>query len=260
VVRRTGRRGYQLDYTPAYGGRKYTALKRPIEARPIEIVMRSTAAANASRLHPLTTRYVLDGATFDDAGDELARAASNLALAGSATGRRCLQGAIADCRIVLGERSELTFLARFYEPGDWPALVRRVRSKPEDAPANWSAERTRCLEEGTADICGPLMPFVPVRYPFGAAVRATFFSEAVLAGGEQGLQRLVAARGAYADDPLGLLAHVAKLPEDSLIARWRTNVAEQGRLASRDPIAPVLLTSLAWSGLLLFGASLRRPR
>jgi hypothetical protein len=262
VVRRTATNEFRLEYQPAYGGLKYVFLDRPIDARPIEIVARSMAAGNATRLHPLTTRYVTDGATFDDSGDELARAAESLALSGSATGRRCAGGSIPDCRLVLGGASDKPYLERFFEPVDWPELVRRARRTPPNAPSpsTWAADRERCLEERTGEACEALVRVVPPRFPFGASVRATFFVEGVRLGGEAGLQRLVAARDEYANDPVGLMAHVAGVPADSLIARWRNRVIEQGRLASHDPIVPVFLTSLAWGGLLLMGATLRRPR
>lgn len=260
MLRRGVRGDLRLEFESPLGGSRYVMLSSPIDARVVARVSRRVAAEQATRLHPVLAAYVGDGGvTFDSLGDERVAAARDLALAGSALGRRCLEGATNDCRRVLRPTEGASVLNRYFEPGDWPDLARRARSPSSGDRTEWNRAREECVERGEREVCEAVLRAATPPVPFRREVRGTFVVDALLAGGEKGLERLVAARGDFLGDPIGLLAHVAGHSDESLAASWQARVAVAGREASRHPVAGVLVSSVAWGLLLLGGATLRRP-
>jgi hypothetical protein len=252
--------GLRLDYVTPAGAKRNVVFKLTIDTLGLQSVARAVAGERATQLHPTLQAYVRSGTTLGDAREPEARASQSLALAGSVRGRRCRQGSIEDCRVILAGPTDVSSFSVYFDESDHHEMVRRAAAPRPNASAAVKEDRERCLESRATDACAVAAQRVASRYPFRDVVRTSFAAHALMMGGAAGLDRLVAARGSYEDDPVGLLAHVADVPVDTLVAQWQARVAESGDLATRDPIAPVLFTTLAWSSLLLVAATARRPK
>jgi hypothetical protein len=164
-------------------------------------------------------------------------------------GARCLEGDVARCRLWLGlDREPHPFEAR-YEPGEIRHLV---------AQRVWFYEPERAAAEqcvaGSDDACLRFAEgtrFVP-RIPAGGAARRSLLrSERALHGPD-------ALRRALADTSGSMgqrLARVARIPEDSMVAEWRSWVMTEGGQARVTAGVGDALPALTFVGLLLLAAA-----
>ncbi len=230
----------------------------PLDSAAVVPVARTAATGALPTLHPWLEQYFRGGFQLDSAWGGFAWAGRSLAISGSTIGRRCQAGSLADCRTVLDVTAKGSYIERFYTPGDWPDLARRL-GKPRNVPDSvWTAAQDACVKRAESDACRRILTWQPPPLPFQDNVRTTLAVQALLLGRGPGLDRLLAAHDAYKDNPIGFFAHVAGVPEDSLIDIWRQRVDAAARAEVRQPLLPVFLTSLAWGGLLLLVTTRRR--
>ena len=165
-------------------------------------------------------------------------AVRGLMLSPSSRGRRCLEGDIEECALLLELRDLPDPVLQGYDPADLPGLVARmfIRSIPE---------RSRCVTGRDLATCAEILG-APTRRPARAAspaIRQSLFAFAVMRGGEMAWMRLKQAAGRPVADQL---AAVAGEPIDSLLGAWQRDLRE-GRRTSAADIGPILLMALAWA-------------
>ena len=249
----------QVDlFAPLIDGRNiYLSGKLKIGAQEVRAVALTAAGAQAARRHSTLTSYA-GTMSFDDEDSRFVRAARNLALGTSSVGRRCVAGAVGACRVVLSPARGAPPLSVWFSREDHRAIV--AASEMRRRRDSVGVRQREACRGGDDEVCDAIVARLEITYPFREDVRATFAAHAVLAGGEAGLARLDAARGSYADDPLALLVHVSGLSEERLIAEWQQRITSAAATAAQPPVAPFAISAAFWCGLLLLGASRRRPR
>lgn len=92
--------------------------------------------------------------------------------------------------------------------------------------------------------------------PLGGAVRASLLKYALELGGETALRTLHTGTGTQRD-PLGAVAALANVPVAELVTQWQLKVASFADQRAGVRL-PLVLTSLAWGGLLLAISTRRR--
>lgn len=249
---------YRELHAPIVEGRNIDlSSRRGLEAADVRTVALTAAGAHVAQRHPVLHAYAVS-MSFDDSDSRNVRAARDLALGTSSVGRRCAAGAVGACRTVLSPARGAPPLTVWFTREDHRAIVAasEMRLRRDSIGVR---RRETCLA-GDDALCDEIVSRLKVTYPFRDDVRATFAAHAVVAGGEAGLARLDAARGRFEGDPLGLLVHVSGLAEERLIADWQQRVSSAAAADSQPPVAPLVFSAAFWCGLLLFGASRRRPR
>lgn len=175
-----------------------------------------------------------------------------LGVSWSVAGRRCASGSAIACRDVLAAFESTGALTRLFDVSDYRTVVASARL-PALTDTVFLASRKRCLE-GADTACARIAPEVLISDPFGRQIRGTLLTHAIELGGPGAVARLTAATGETA---LPLLARVAGVSEDSLIATWMQRT--RGALDDeRGTDAGLIATTAAWSALLLFLATRRR--
>ena len=164
-------------------------------------------------------------------------------------GAKCLEGEVARCRLWLGLDDDPDPFQARYEPGEIRHLVaqREWFYEPERADAEQcvAGSDDACLRfaEGTR--------FVP-RIPAGAAARRSLLRAVRALHGPDALLRALA----DTSGSLGQrLARVARVPEDSMVAEWRSWVMTEGGQARVTAGVGDALPVLAFVGLLLLAAT-----
>jgi len=162
-----------------------------------------------------------------------------LVLSPSSRGRRCLDGMIDDCALLLELRPVSEPWLQAYDSVDYPGLVeRRGRGRAE---MEWS----RCVAGKDVGICAGLLRNIGPDRAATPAIRQSLFTFAVKRGGEVAWLRLRRAAGRPVADQL---TSASGEPIDLLLGEWRRDLRE-GRQTTAAGLGPILLMALAWSVL-----------
>lgn len=167
--------------------------------------------------------------------------------------RRCAAGAIGACMSVLAPFDPGAEPTRYFDASDFRYVVASARL-PALSDSSYFAARRQCID-GADSVCADIVGRVPMIDPLNASVRGTLLAHAIELGGRDALDRAAA----HADAPaMEALARIAGVSADSLVASWHARVyaALDEERATTDP--SLLLSSVAWGGLLLLVATRRR--
>lgn len=167
--------------------------------------------------------------------------------------RRCAAGAIGACATVLAPFDADAEPTRYFDASDFRYVVASARL-PALSDSSYFAARRQCID-GADSVCAAIIGRVPMIDPLNASVRGTLLAHAIELGGTDALVRAAA----QADTPpMEALARIAGVSTDSLVASWHARVyaALDEERATTDP--SLLLSSVAWGGLLLLVATRRR--
>lgn len=171
------------------------------------------------RLHdwlggPLTPRI--------DSGPRRVRVYVQLVTAPSRGVRRCFLGDLDACRDALSLTNAPDMVPRWYGPEERRRLVTTEYNGFLDHGSRHIAFRS--CAAGSDSACVELLAALPhgsLSPPLDAEARGVLLDLAILEGGRSTFQRLLAGQ----DSAMGSrLAAAAGIPEDSLLARWRTAV------------------------------------
>lgn len=173
--------------------------------------------------------------------EEWARQRMALLSSRAAAGPRCHRGDRDACKVVLG-------LVPVTDPAiqwhDAASRLRLVRDRSSLARRIDGAMAQAC-ERGSDSACIVLLRQFPVAAlgdPGSVGTRVSVAREAVAAGGEGALARLLEASGPPAEQ----LAVAAGIPVDSLVARWQARVRDT-QAPSRDLSREIALVAMAWA-------------
>lgn len=233
-------------------------LSTPVERAAVRRYVLDLAGTRLRESHAALRTYPASALSLDESSDHAARAARSLATGESAPGRRCARGSVSACRAILTHAEGEQAKALWYDREDDRSIVfvtqhhRIARDRTTLIEA-----RKRCLADGDAPSCRLVVQQSAPHYPFTWLVRGSFIAHAIEMGGADGLARLKA--DTVTRDPIALLARVAALPEDSLIASWQRAGARAVE-DSTGSLAPLTVAALFWCGIFFFGATRRRPR
>ena len=187
-----------------------------------------------------------------NAHDEWELAGFALATSRSSYARRCFEGAIRDCAVVM----ELTPdrpadpLRAWYRSEDIPELVSEYTSRDSSENALFR----RCVLERNADVCDSAARLRAIRYPLSVSIKNSLVAFAVERGGQGAFTRLL-----HTDDATStILAATAGVPLDQLLAEWRIKaVAAAPARSMPGPLEGG--TVLLWAVALAALATRRRP-
>ena len=126
---------------------------------------------------------------------------------------------------------------------------------PLDADSLFFVDRRACLD-GAPTSCERIIHRVRIPDPFSSTLRATLVTHALELGGRGALDRL--AESGMEPSPVHLLAQVAGVSEDSLVASWQRRTARSLE-EERGSQLPLTLAVLGWATLAFVGASRRKP-
>ena len=245
--------GYELDRSDSRVGNAW--LPRVFDARDVARIIIGFAGERLTRQVPALASYNGYGVLQPD-GRTDAEVARRLALSTSATTRRCWAGAIAACAVVMAPFDPGAPVDRYYAESEYRHVV-RVAALPGIGDSVFFAHRRRCLDDSTGVAlasCESAIRRLALPDPLNPMVRGSLLAHALRLGGRDALTRAGERQDLGA---IGLLGHIAGVPEDSLLRSWRRSIGES-LARERDPNeAALLLTSIAWGGLLL-AATLRR--
>ena len=239
--------------TSTHGDRPRLALTVPIDPDRVADFVVGRAGATLVERTPALHGYEGWTALLTAEEPYWSEVPRRLAISWAAAGRRCATGATAACADVLAPFDPTDALARLFDPSDHRTLV-AVGRLPALTDSIFFASRRRCLD-GADSACARIVGEVEVPDPFGADLRGTLLTHAFELGGSEAMARIASAP---ADAALPLLARVAGIPEDSLIASWqrRTSTALD---RERGTGAGLAVSTAAWSALLLLLVALRKP-
>ncbi len=244
---------------PTPGGKALgLTFNSPLSPDDVTALALQAAGQQIARAHPTLAQFA-PSISFEDSERVFASAAENLALSVSSVGARCAAGGVGACRAVLAPLRGASPRAVYFDPEDYREMVAASSSAKSRRDSSTMHDVARCLEHDRP-ACARVVARLPDRYPFREQVRSSFALHALQQGGPAGLDRLVASQDRYVDDPLGLLAYVSGQEEAALIRGWHERIRAAGALRAAPPLAPLVVTAVFWSGLLLIGATLRRPR
>lgn len=251
---RFGGTGFSLGTKPG-SWQDGLRLRSPIAEDDVAGYVMRQASREFARSMPLIGTFTR-GATLIAEDAEYEEAARELALGWSAAGRRCATGVVAGCRAIFTDATGLEALRLWFDDEDHQALVVQYKVQGVQRDSAWLAGRSQCLK-GDRAACTRLAETEGGRYPFTANVRGTLVAHALEAGGAASLDRLRAA-SATGVGALGALAAAAGVSEDELLAGWQSRTARALHDA-REGHLPLLVSTTFWCGLLLFGATRRKP-
>jgi hypothetical protein len=238
---------------------RQVGLPRPVDPERIAQFVLQRAGAELPRLAPTLGAYVGQDVSLQLTPEHFELAGREMALSNASAARRCALGAVLACRAVLTHASGSAGLTLWYETGDYPMLLASAvsRGAVADADSLFYVDLLACTDERDTAACERAVQRVEITQPFSTNLRATLVQYALERGGREALDRLQD-DGAADIAALPLLAHVAGTSEDSLIVGWQRHTGA-ALAASRSGAAPFALSTAFWCGLLLAGASLRRP-
>jgi hypothetical protein len=155
--------------------------------------------------------------------------------------------------VILAPFDAMGQATRYFDPSDFRLVVETSGFPPHGDSLYFDARR-RCVK-GEDSVCARIIERVALPDPINSQVRGTLLSHAIETGGLEAIARASQKPGAPA---LELLAHIAGVPADSLLATWRVRVL--GALDAERRVAgfPTLFSSIVWGGLLLLAATKRR--
>ena len=168
-----------------------------------------------------------------------------LILTPSSRGRRCLDGEIAECGLLLELEQVADPLLQSYDPADYRGLVERTSVTDASGKA-------RCVAGRELATCAEILRR-PGQRPGRAVsgrVRQNLIAFAVERGGASAWLRASRSAGQPVPDQL---AAMSGMPLDSLLSAWRGELQGERR-ATEAGSGPTFLMALAWSviGALLF--------
>jgi hypothetical protein len=241
------------------GVARQVGLPRPVDPASVAQFVLQRAGAELPRLAPTLGAYVGQDVSLHLTPEQFELTGREMALSSASAARRCALGAVLACHAVLSHASGPKGLALWYETADYPMLLSSAVSRGAVVGADslFYEDLHACTDEREAAACERAVQRVEITQPFSANLRATLVQHALEEGGREALERLQSA-GAEGTAALPLLAHVAGTSEDSLIIGWQQRTAAE-LAASRSGEAPLALSTVFWCGVLLAGASLRRP-
>lgn len=182
-------------------------------------------------------------------------AARELAISWATAGRECAAGSTGACRAVLTLPGEDLGRSLYFSPVDYRAVV-TTGEISLTADSALHAMRRRCLAGSDPDCATAYLALKRIPDPFSGGLRSTVVEHALELGGTQAIARL---RAAATDAPaLSILASVAGVSEDSLVRSWQRRVRVALDEDSPSPAKDTLAVA-AWSLLVLFGVTRRRP-
>ena len=238
------------------GGQIYST-KSPVNPERVRDYLLGQAGTRLWESHPRLRLYPSSTLSLEETATDNALAARAMSMMSSGPGRRCATGAISACRAILTPATGARAMALWYDPEDDRSIAVATRhyQLPADKP-ELARAREECTEDGEATACRTIVAALPATYPYGAIVRGSLMAHALELGGADGLHRLQT--DTVTPDPLALLASVAGVSEDSLITAWQRAGTEAVDEQSGS-FVPLSLSAFFWCGLLLFGATRRRP-
>ena len=228
-------------------------LRRPIDPRKVEEFVLGVAGDGLPHLAPGLIRHASGAVSLVDDPDRFVLAGREMALSWSSAARRCITGALVACRAALTVAEPSERLSHYFEPSDWRAVV-GASGSPTDADSLYFVDRRSCLV-GEQAACARIISRGVVPLPISSSARATLVMHALDLGGLHAIERLVASRD---EDPIALLAAVAGVPEDSLLASWQRRTVSALYSVQGNRL-PLVLSVAGWGALVLVGATRRRP-
>jgi hypothetical protein len=175
---------------------------------------------------------------------------------GSVAVRRCLAGDDEQCKSALGLIPTDDPLHAWYDPADFPDVVKRVSNLHATFETQLGVAVVHaCIADRDIPSCTRIAERIPhsaLRPPMPDDVRSLLFLVAMAHGGDGAFDRL--ARDSTAA-PLVRLAAAAKMPEHELLAAWRDRITQM-RPTRALPTLGITLVALVWIGG-CFGLALR---
>ena len=166
---------------------------------------------------------------------------ADLVTAPSQVSSRCLAGDIRRCRDALGLVPTTDPLTEWYDPAERRLLVVRMRELLNVGPQR--VAYAQCDERTVYAVCDRVLRAIP-RYVAPPALpisaRHHLFRIAMREGGNGAYERLAAGSDRSLEDRL---ASAAKMPIDSVVARWRADVLDA------HPPSPTLSVLSAWTAV-----------
>lgn len=229
-------------------------LRRPIDPRDVEAFVLDVAGDQLQQRAPGLLRHASGSISLVDDPDRFVRAGREMALSWSSAARRCITGALVACRAALTVAEPRDRLGHYFEPSDWQAVV-VASGSPTDADSIYFVDRRSCLL-GEHTACARIISRVLVPLPISNAARGTLVMHTIDLAGVEAFDRLVASGDS--EDPIALLAAVAGVPEDSLLASWQRRTVSALHSVQGNTL-PLMLSVVGWGTLVLVGATRRRP-
>ena len=234
------------------GSRTRDLIAAPVD--PLEVERFVIAQAGELFVHRTPALGAYSGyTTFQYDRERDSEIARRLATSWAASGRRCASGALDACAAVLTPFDRSTAIAIHFEPRDYRTVIVSA-PLPSLSDSSYFVARRRCID-GVDSVCVSMIGTVMAADPYNAMVRGSLLAHAVALGGSGAVAR--AAERADAK-PIEALAHIAGVSEDSLLASWHRRTFSALSEKRRRTDLPLLLSSIAWGGLLLLVASRRK--
>jgi hypothetical protein len=164
----------------------------------------------------------------------------------STRARRCLAGAVIECRLLLEVDDGSLPLLDAYDAADLPGLFEAM-DLSDRIPG-----RANCVGKRDPAACADLVRSGRVRppHPVSMRTRQSLFTYAIASGGDGAWLRLHRARGL----PVGeQLSFAARQPVDSLLVSWHRDLLA-GRRTTTAGVVPSLMLAVVWGllGIILF--------
>ncbi len=247
----TGIREFSLRLRSAGGYQTLSATLPGRADRVSEYVERAAADIVTGKLapaHPSRRLGAIPAARVTEAG--WTEIAEWTASSPSSVARRCIGGDARECRRLLLPPGPVPTLDDWYEPADYPGIVKGhdwTKASPER-----KAIVTRCLAERDAGACSDAAHNMMLPYPVPLdAVHSSLVALALEIGGPKAIDRMMTAPA----DDIQRVEAAAGVPLDSLLAVW------QRRVTASRPRHEVFGASFGvlWMTTLLFLIARRRP-
>ena len=166
---------------------------------------------------------------------------ADLVTAPSQVSSRCLAGDLRRCRDALGLVPTADPLTEWYDAGERRLLVVRMRELLNVGPQR--VPYAQCDEQKVFAVCDRILRAIP-RYVVPPALptsaRHHLFRIAMSVGGNGAYSRLATGPARSVENRL---ADAARMPIDSLVARWRADVLDA------HPPSPTLSVLSAWTAV-----------
>lgn len=171
----------------------------------------------------------------------------------AAVGRRCFEGDVEACALGLQITPALDPVREWYDERD---RLRIVKNSAGFANSVDAAAAQRCIRNEDFSCISLLRRYPPERLPLPipTGARSAIVRFALAIGGDGAVERLLA----EAPSPMDRVSAAAKLPADTVLARWQDRVRNQ-RASSRDLTPEIAAASLFWA-VALGALSLRSSR
>jgi len=185
--------------------------------------------------------------------DDWSSARVALLLAASKADRECADGDVQRCLQVLGLSDSLNPVFDFYDASERSSLIRTFRQILRTADVHLY---DRCTQQGLQPACDSVAELIPgdaLSLPAPPLVRQSFVRFALQLGGSGAFDRF-AANGSRRER----IEAAAKMPIDSVVARWRATIADTKSTSTAIDLMTAV-SSLVWAGACA-GLALRSSR